>query len=50
MVVFHVARGTVESPGVRGAIVALLNRIGTLAHVSRCPQPLFADRRRSGVR
>ncbi len=38
-VVFHVSRGTVDSPAVRAAITRLLARVSTLAHVAGVVSP-----------
>jgi RND superfamily putative drug exporter len=38
-VVFHVSRGTVDSPAVRGAITPLLGRVGALPHVAGVISP-----------
>src|SRR5579863_8613477 len=38
-IVFHVSRGTVDSPAVRGAITPLLRRVGGLPHVAGVLSP-----------
>ncbi|HEY1514826.1 MAG TPA: MMPL family transporter [Solirubrobacteraceae bacterium] len=42
-IVLHVSHGTVDSPGVRGAITPLLARVKTFAHVSRVVSPYTRD-------
>ena len=42
-VVFHVSRGTVDAPAVRGAIVPLLKRIAGIAHVAGVLSPYSAS-------